>query len=275
MGDVHAHAFGLGAWITSLVAREVAVDSRLWYLRAWGSPARRSLCGALGSFRRLRPVRCVRRCGLGGMALVFGRATSSRRSDIGGHRARVDRLPHDADGQALWRTSSTESLGMVAVLLLLAGKWHIDVDRGHWRLGRMYGWQQLLLMPGSFWPVLLAGMRIFLYQNDFSGACDAASCSCETTTFCWKPVLPTLTGMRWSMLEFLIWSSWWHLIGFPSLQLSCLFRRLLLCASSLICRCSPAISLRTELSTSCPMMSKSIPCFLPLLPDHLGLGARP
>ena len=151
------------------------------------------------------------------MALVFGRATSSRRSDIGGHRARVDRLAHDADGQTLWRTSSSESLGVVAMLLLLAGKRHIDMDRGHWRLGWMYRWQQLLLMPGSFWPVLLAGMRIFLYQNDFSGACDATSCSCEATTFCWNPVLPTLTGMCWSMLEFLIWSSWWHLIGFPSL----------------------------------------------------------
>jgi len=175
---------------------------------------------------------------------------------------------------------------MVAVLLLLAGEWHIDVDRGHRRLvvvvlvclDRVYRWQQLLLMPGCIRPVLLAGMRIFLYQNDFCGACDAASCSCEATTFCWKPLLPTLTGMRWSMLEFLIRSSWWHLIGLPSLQLSCLFRRLLLRSSlllCLICCCSPAISLWSKLSTSCPMMRKSVPCFLPLLRDHLGLGARP
>lgn len=275
MGHVHAHAFGRGAWVASLVAGEAAVDSRLWYHRARESPARRSLRGALGSLGRLRPVRRVRGCGLGGMALVLGRATTSRRSDVGGHWARVDRLAHDADCQILWRTSSTESLGMVAVLLLLAGKWHIDVDRGHWRLGRVCRWQQLLLMPGSIWPVLHAGMRVFLDQNDFSGACDATSCSCEATAFCWKPVLPTLTSVRWSMLEFLIWSSWWHLIGFPSLQLSCLFRKLLLRASSLICHCSPAISLRSKLGTSCPMMGKSVPCFLPLLPDHLGLGARP
>jgi len=132
VGDVHAHALRLGAWITSLVAGEVAVHSRLWCLRAWASPARRSLRGALGSFRRLSPVLPLRSCGLGGMALVFGWATTF---NIGGHWTRVDRLAHDADGEILWRTSSTESLGMVAFLLLLAGEWHIDVDRGHWRLG--------------------------------------------------------------------------------------------------------------------------------------------
>lgn len=62
------------------------------------------------------------------MALVFGWATTSRRRDIGSYWTRVDRLAHDADGEILWRTSSTESLVVVAFLLLLAGIWYIDVD---------------------------------------------------------------------------------------------------------------------------------------------------
>ena len=65
---------------------------------------------------------------MGGMPLVFERTTASERSGIGGQRTRVDRLAHDADAKILWGTSATESLGMVALLLLLAGEWHIDVD---------------------------------------------------------------------------------------------------------------------------------------------------